>query len=94
MAEIERLVNQIEQTPNLDSLIFQVGPLLEKSTDLVGRAGLFIIPCSHYRRNCQNARSMAGIRPAHFTRTGICAGRLERRWFCAGRKPVSQPDRG
>jgi hypothetical protein len=46
MAEIERLVNQIERAPDLDTLIYQVGPLLKNPLTLfVGLAFLsFLVP--------------------------------------------------
>ena len=46
MLEIERLVNQIEQAPDLDSLIYQVGPLLKNPLTLfAGLAFLsFLVP--------------------------------------------------
>jgi hypothetical protein len=46
MAEIERLVNQIERAPDLDTLIYQVGPLLKNPLTLfAGLAFLsFLVP--------------------------------------------------
>jgi RsiW-degrading membrane proteinase PrsW (M82 family) len=46
MLEIERIVNQIQQSPDLDSLIYQVGPLLKNPlTLLVGLTFLsFLVP--------------------------------------------------
>lgn len=46
MADIERLVNQIERAPDLDSLIYQVGPLLKNPLTLFVGLGFlsFLVP--------------------------------------------------
>lgn len=46
MTEIQRLVNQIERAPDLDTLIYQVGPLLKNPLTLFAGLGFlsFLVP--------------------------------------------------
>ena len=93
MFDFERLIQQIEQAPDLESLVFLIGPWLKNPLTLLGALTLLSVFVPIIEEISKIDRGLAGRRPAQHSCTGICAGHLERRRICPVRKPFCQCDR-